>query len=210
MATERPPAPLTRAEQQENTRAALVASARRVFGRNGYHGAKLAAIAREAGLTKGAVYSNFASKADLFLAVLDEDLASLEPGSWDPFARFEAVPDIVGVSLRAPDLTDEGRVELGFGLTSLEFAASAARDPELSDALFQRLERLLEVFEAIARREHSDDDPIDVRQLSTLLMALDQGAAIFWLIGWTQYDSETMRRMVKRMLNPTSEETAET
>ena len=183
-----------------------MASARRVFGRDGYHGANLAVIAREAGLTKGAVYSNFASKADLFLAVLDEDLAGIEPGSWDPLGRFEAVPNIAGESVRAPALTDEERVHLGFGLTTLEFTASAARDPELSEALSGRLERLLQAFEAIARRHHRKEDPVHVRQLGTLLMALDNGAAMYWLIGWADYDAQTMRRMVKRMLNPTNDE----
>lgn len=207
MTTEQPSGPLTRVEQQERTRSALIASARRVFGRDGYHGANLAAVAREAGLTKGAVYSNFDSKADLFLAVLDEDLDSIEPGTWDPLGRFEAMPSIAGESVRALDLSDEERAHLGFGLTTLEFAASAARDPEIADALSQRLERLLDEFETIVRRERRDDDPLDARQLGTLLMALDNGAAMFWLIGWAGYDAGTMRRIATRMLNPSADET---
>lgn len=201
MAAELPPGPLTRTEQQERTRAALIASARRVFGRDGYHGANLAGIAREAGLTKGAVYSNFDGKADLFLAVLDEDLASI-PDGWDPLGRFEGVPDLAGESVRAADLTDEEREALGFGLTTLEFTASAAREPEILEALSLRLEGLLDSFEAIVRRERGDEDPLDVRQLATMLMALDHGAAIFWLIGWARYDAETMRQVVSRMLSP--------
>jgi len=62
---------LLRAERKERTRADLVAAARVVFLQQGFHAASLDEIAEEAGYTKGAVYSNFASKDELFLAVLD-------------------------------------------------------------------------------------------------------------------------------------------
>src|SRR3954471_13492259 len=60
-----------RAERKERTRAELVQAARRTFLRHGFHGASVDLIADEAGYTKGAVYSSFAGKDDLFLAVLD-------------------------------------------------------------------------------------------------------------------------------------------
>ena len=201
--------PLTRAEQQSRTRAALVASARRVFGREGFHGANLAAIAREAGLTKGAVYSNFDGKADLFLAVLDDDLASFEPESWDPVAKFASVPNLEGQSVRLPGLAAEERVALGFGLATLEFAAAAARDQELSDAFSERLGRLLAGFEAIARKGHRDDDPLSAEQLGTMLMAFDQGAAIHWLMGQLDIDADMVREVTLRILRPTKEEIAD-
>ena len=203
MAENLPAIPLTRAEQQSRTRAALVVSARRVFGRDGFNGANLAAIAREAGLTKGAVYSNFDSKADLFLAVLDDDLASFEPEEWDPVARFAYVPNLEGQSVRLPGLAPEMREALGFGLATLEFAASAARDQELSDAFGKRLGRILAGFEAIARRGHREDDPLSAEQLGSMLMAFDQGAAIHWLTGQMDIDADMMREVMNRMLRPT-------
>jgi AcrR family transcriptional regulator len=62
---------LTRTERKQRTRAELLTAARRVFVRRGFHQASLDEIAEEAGYTKGAVYSNFASKDDLFLALLE-------------------------------------------------------------------------------------------------------------------------------------------
>jgi AcrR family transcriptional regulator len=70
---------LTRPERKERTRTDLVAAARRVFERHGFHRASLEQIADEAGYTKGAVYSNFAGKDELFLAVLDEHIAERVP-----------------------------------------------------------------------------------------------------------------------------------
>ena len=61
---------LTRDERREETRDRLLDAAADVFNRLGYHGASLDAVAEAAGYTKGAVYSNFATKADLFLALL--------------------------------------------------------------------------------------------------------------------------------------------
>ena len=61
---------LTRAEQTERNRALVLDAARRVFLARGYHGATLEQIADEAGFSKGVVYSQFDSKADLFLALL--------------------------------------------------------------------------------------------------------------------------------------------
>ena len=62
---------VTRAERKEQIRADLLAAAREVFLRRGFHQASLEEIALEAGWSKGAVFSNFAGKDDLFLAVLD-------------------------------------------------------------------------------------------------------------------------------------------
>ncbi|MEV1175437.1 helix-turn-helix domain-containing protein [Nonomuraea sp. NPDC049784] len=61
---------LTRAQQQERTRAAVLAAAREEFAERGYADAKVDRIAERAELTRGAVYSNFPSKRALYLAVL--------------------------------------------------------------------------------------------------------------------------------------------
>lgn len=69
---------ISRAEAQDTTRRSLLRAAGRLFLRNGFVATSLADIAGEAGVTKGAVYSNFASKEDLFLALLREPLVSTE------------------------------------------------------------------------------------------------------------------------------------
>src|SRR6476469_7492663 len=61
---------LTRAQQQERNRAAVLAAARDEFTERGYAAAKVDEIAERAELTRGAVYSNFPSKRALYLAVL--------------------------------------------------------------------------------------------------------------------------------------------
>ena len=100
---------LTREESKARTRQELLRAASRLFLRNGFVATSLSDIAEEAGLTKGAVYSNFESKEDLFLALLQgdgdrpyaphEDLApsdlSTATGD-DPLARARAWGEHLG------------------------------------------------------------------------------------------------------------------
>src|SRR5687768_15584290 len=64
---------LTREEKKARTRERLIEAARTVFAQRGFAAASLDDVAEEADLTKGAVYSNFANKEDLVLAVLDDN-----------------------------------------------------------------------------------------------------------------------------------------
>src|SRR5499426_3908325 len=63
---------LTPDRRRAMTRRHLLDAAAIVFARNGFHGATLDEVAATAGFTKGAVYSNFKSKDDLFLALLED------------------------------------------------------------------------------------------------------------------------------------------
>lgn len=60
-----------RQERRAQTRTALLDAAERLWAQRGIRGASLDEIAAQAGMTKGAVYSNFAGKTDLILALLE-------------------------------------------------------------------------------------------------------------------------------------------
>jgi AcrR family transcriptional regulator len=60
-----------RQEKRAQTRTALLDAAERLWAKHGIRGASLDEIAAQAGMTKGAVYSNFTGKTDLILALLD-------------------------------------------------------------------------------------------------------------------------------------------
>ncbi|MFC5334915.1 TetR/AcrR family transcriptional regulator [Mycobacterium branderi] len=62
---------LSRVEQQQQTRERIIDAAERLFVDEGFHAVSVDRVAGEAGYTKGAVYSNFASKEDLFFAVYE-------------------------------------------------------------------------------------------------------------------------------------------
>jgi AcrR family transcriptional regulator len=59
-------------------KAQLLAVARRVFGRRGFHGVSMDDVAKEAGVTKPILYDHFSSKEALYLSLLDADAEALE------------------------------------------------------------------------------------------------------------------------------------
>jgi len=79
----------TQAQRSEQTQAALIAAARRLFAERGYSAVGTEEIVREAGVTRGALYHHFAGKRELMLAVyeqLESELAqeladSVTPGA---------------------------------------------------------------------------------------------------------------------------------
>lgn len=86
----------TRAEKVEETRARLIAAARRAFATHGYAAASMDDLTAEAGLTRGALYHNFGDKKGLLQAVIDqidaEMLARMRAAgqgasAWDAFVE---------------------------------------------------------------------------------------------------------------------------
>lgn len=161
---------------QKLTRERLVFAARAVFASDGYHGAKLDAIAREAGFSKGAVYSNFASKADLFLAVMDDNIAMT---AQDP---EHAEKDIEEFARSNPDFDALVR---GFGLATLEFVATAARDEELAKETAKRIQLVVDIHARAAEELGVGTGDVTPVQVGALLTALEQGSAVLALAGVT-------------------------
>lgn len=64
--------PPTRAQKMEETRARLIAAARRAFAEKGYAAASMDDLTAAAGLTRGALYHNFGDKRGLFAAVVEQ------------------------------------------------------------------------------------------------------------------------------------------
>lgn len=154
------PDPISRRDRQRQTREAIVFAARAAFAEDGYHGARLDQIARAAGFSKGAVYSNFAGKAELFLAVLDKNIEDSMTRGWN--AYDQAPVDISG--------NDEIAAAIkGFALATLEFIAVAARDEHLSEQVAQRLDRVVGVYSAVVEssRRASADQAADASDAGT-------------------------------------------
>jgi AcrR family transcriptional regulator len=147
----------TQAERRTETRARLLASARRTFARYGYHATSLDRVSKNAGCTKGAVYDHFGSKEGLFLALLDQQFATRieQAQQADRQRPSKAMP-----------------FDRQFALLFLEFVCAAARDAKLRRRLATRLHEL---------RSHTAarvGDP----QLAAALGAAANGASIEALI----------------------------
>lgn len=136
---------LTRAQQQERTRAAVLAAARAEFEAHGFAESKVDAIAERADLTRGAVYSNFPSKRALYLAVLVDEVersSRRPPASTEPASPAEALGSFARVWLERLPLAGDSQASGHLQLRSL---AGAADDEAARTALAQvaRCEALL-------------------------------------------------------------------
>jgi AcrR family transcriptional regulator len=169
---------LSRAEQNDRNRALLLAAARRVFLERGYYAATLDQIADEAGFSKGAVYSRFASKADMFLALLEDRIAERAAQN----ARLAGELAGTGNFTALLDLAE--RAELGapgWRLLVTEFRVHAAREPELNRryaALHaQAVDGVAQVFAEVSK-EGAEGLPLPPRQLAELWLTIETGRAL--------------------------------
>jgi AcrR family transcriptional regulator len=92
----------TQSERTAQTRAALIAAARRLFGAEGFADVGAERIARDAGMTRGALYHQFTDKADLFAAVLEQVEAEIAQRVADSVAGFDP-DDTAGMLLAGSD-----------------------------------------------------------------------------------------------------------
>ena len=134
---------MSRKENQVQTRERLLDAGLEVFSRRGYYGASVDEIAAEAGFSKGAVYSNFSSKEDLFLALIDRR-----------FTRdAREYPGIINFmtdglqSEKEPDFKKFVMRDRTWNILMIEFFLYAMRDETNRQKLAARLEQLRKVME---------------------------------------------------------------
>jgi AcrR family transcriptional regulator len=125
MATRR----LTRAEKRAATRQALLQAAATVFARRGLVGASVEEITEEAGFSRGAFYSNFESKEELFLTLIEGRSAEHVAGIAQAFRHGESVQERIRNGGRFIDalVTRERQ----WCTLYMEFWAAAMRNPTL-------------------------------------------------------------------------------
>jgi AcrR family transcriptional regulator len=117
----------TRAEKQAETRERLLRAAERIAVQRGLSVVTLEAVARQAGLTKGAIYSNFESKDDLLFEVVNRLTPALTLNS-----LIEEVDDVPSLLARlASELARLSRTNAKDVIAAAEFDALVMRDPRL-------------------------------------------------------------------------------
>jgi AcrR family transcriptional regulator len=176
----------TRAEKQARTRAELIATATTVFAQSGYEGASVEEIAEQAGYSHGAVYSNFAGKSDLFLAVFEDYMAERA----QELARTQAgIGDDAPLEARARALADQWMERFASDresfLLHLEFLAASRREPELARRFGSRsaaLRETIATFIAHQQEEEGAEAPLPPAELALILRALGIGLAIEALV----------------------------
>jgi AcrR family transcriptional regulator len=170
---------LSRAEKSAQTRAELMASARQLFLRRGFHAASLELVAEEAGFTIGAVYSRFGSKADLFLAILDERIDQIVAEVARVAASDQPLPAHAEL-LAGRRMALLEREREWFPLV-LEFWSHAARDQRLRREFGARHERLVGAYAALIEADYARLGltlPLAPEVLARAVVAMGNGIAL--------------------------------
>jgi AcrR family transcriptional regulator len=174
-----------RDEQKALTRKRLIGAAETVFARSGYHGASVGEIAREAGATTGALYSNFAGKEDLFLALFEERIAA-DVGTYSEIVASEATLEdqARGAGDRWMEILRE---RPDYFPLLIEFWSYAIREPRLRERLATRFAALRSgsaqvASEAAARWGLSADAAEAGEHLGLFINALGNGLALEKLV----------------------------
>jgi len=163
---------LTRAEKRERTREELISAAERLFTEQGFHATSVDEIAFEAGYTKGAVYSNFESKEDLFFAVY-ERRAERVAAEYERAVR-EADPITGSERIVSEAVQRRGRDD-GWLAVFFEFWAHVVRRPELRERFAKIHARVLEPLVGATERlveERGVELPVEARQYTVAVYAM--------------------------------------
>jgi AcrR family transcriptional regulator len=172
-----PVQPLTPERRRQQTREHLLAAAAEVFAERGFHGASLDEVAAVAGFTKGAVYSNFKNKEDLFLALFranyEREMQALRTTLGD-----SAVPPESRISDFVSLIRDETRRARNMGLLYQEFLLYAARNPAAREQLTQIEDEGVRALAQILETERARQgiDPLESAvQMARLINVLFRG-----------------------------------
>jgi len=163
---------LTREESKELTRARLIDAAEKIFIRRGFDEASVDEISEMAGYSRGAFYSNFDNKEQLFLAVIDrrrpkplDEVLDQVPES---FERMAAARQWFSVQWRLKD----------FVALRMEFSRKAFRDRSVRAHFSEMIRQELNAYSATVGRylcANDETQRTDVVVLVLLAAALGLG-----------------------------------
>ena len=192
------------AERRARTRARLLKAAGKVFARHGYERATLDEIAEEAGLSKGAVYYNFASKEELFFALLEDRLVGQFEGVERTF-RQAAAPQ--RQSEQAAQLFLQGlERDSRWAPLFFEFVAYCARDPARRAHFAERfLHTARRLLSGVIERRYDElelDPPMKPDELAICIDALTNGMVIERLFAPGSVPDDLLGRAVALLTRP--------
>jgi AcrR family transcriptional regulator len=165
--------------RRQLTKDALVEAAAEVFAQRGFHGVSVDEIADAAGFTKGAVYSNFGNKEDLFFAVLQRHFDRVLDAYADELGKVADVGDVDPGRLaevwKRTEVSDRQALML-----LLELRLYALRNPDVAERVAEFERRCEEAIAAFVHEQATaagSKVTVDPLTLGVILYAANQGLA---------------------------------
>ena len=186
------------------TKAEVLRSAADAFSAKGYDGASISEIAAAAGVTKGAIYVHFASKAELFVAVVrDYGKRELQdvigsPGGFDPDGPIglDVYLRIAGAALGLPN--DDA------GTLLMEAAVASRRHPEIAEMIGRWILEDEELMTSAIEASRSDGllaSASTAPEMARLITMLALGAAVVGVLRLPPVDQQRWSRLVDEIVS---------
>jgi AcrR family transcriptional regulator len=168
---------------RDDTCEKLFEAAARVFEEQGIGGASIEAIAAAAGFTRGAFYSNFASKDELIIAMLEDHVEQSIRRNLDLLARHQNLDDFIE-ALKTMDRSRQdplGRSPLLHMEMILFVARAEKRRPELAKRLRARRKLIADIVETTLKNRGRDGSR-NPAWTAAIVLALEDGFRLHRLI----------------------------
>jgi AcrR family transcriptional regulator len=161
----------------------LFEAAARVFEEQGIGGASIEAIAAAAGFSRGAFYSNFKSKDELIIAMLEDHVEQSIRRNLDLLARHKNLADFID-ALKTMDRTRQdplGRSPLLHMEMILYVARAEQRRPELAKRLRARRKLIADIVETTLKNS-GKNGALNPAWTGSIVLALEDGFRLHRLI----------------------------
>jgi AcrR family transcriptional regulator len=168
---------------RDETRDKLFEAAARVFEEQGIGGASIEAIAAAAGFTRGAFYSNFVSKDELIIAMLEDHVAQSIRRSLDLLAKHQNLDDFLDAFKRMDRSQQDplGRSPLLHMEMILFVARAEKRRPELAKRLRARRKLIADIVETTLK-DSGRPASLNPAWTAAVVLALEDGFRLHRLI----------------------------
>jgi AcrR family transcriptional regulator len=168
---------------RDDTRDKLFEAAARVFEEQGIGHASIEAIAAAAGFSRGAFYSNFKSKDELIIAMLEDHVAKAIRRNLDLLDKHKNLTDFID-ALKSMDRSRQdplGRAPLLHMEMILFVARAEKRRPELAKRLRARRKLIADIVETTLETSSSNRS-LNPAWTGAILLAMEDGFRLHRLI----------------------------
>jgi AcrR family transcriptional regulator len=188
----------------EQTRERLLDAAARVFELKGYEGATIAQIAREAGVTSGAIYNHYTGKAELLVDAIRANSERVTASVLQADGRHDAASMLLALGSRLGTQDQQATALL------VEAVLASRRDAELAQvlatALGEREHRMAGLIaQGQAEGDLADDAPPEVASRFALMLGL--GSMIVRTLDMPVADRDDWTAFMRRVIGAFTQET---
>ena len=178
---------------RDDTRDKLFEAAARVFEEQGINAASIEAIAAAAGFTRGAFYSNFASKDELIVAMLEDHVEQTIKRNLDLLTKHQDLQDYIAAFKNFDRARHDplGRAPLLHMEMILFVARAEKRRPELAKRLRARRKLIVEIVENTAK-----GSSVNPAWTGAIVLALEDGFRLHRLIDPETTPSDSFLRAI--------------